>query len=94
MGRDEFFRCLKSKMCVRLGAFFGGPLVTMLVDNAEFFSRQRYYPGDFATAVELLGDLLRGQKGQPFSDEDDGDGRKRRLRPRLGGYGKRCQKKK
>lgn len=62
LGRDEFFRRLKEKMSRALNIFFNESLISMLVDNAEFFSRQRYYPGDFATAVEVLGALLKAQR--------------------------------
>lgn len=69
----------------------------MLVDNAEFFSRQRYYQGDFATAVELLGELLKAQRRlviPGFVDNDENDGKepgRRRIKP--GGYKKQCRRK-
>jgi hypothetical protein len=62
LGRDEFFRGLKLKMSRSLSLFFSEPLISTLVDNAEFFSRSRFYPGDFSTAMEILGELLRAQK--------------------------------
>jgi len=76
LGRDEFFRRLKPKMNEKLKVFFSGPLIFTLVDNAEFFSRQRYYPGDFATAVQVLGELLRAQRRlfMPDVAEDAGEG--------------------
>jgi len=87
MSREEFFHFLRSKMSQALGAFFNGPLLSTLISNAEFFSRRRYYPGDFATAVEILGELLRAQR-RMFSaglakDNDDGDepGQKQQRRP-------------
>jgi len=60
----------------KLKVFFSGPLIFTLVDNAEFFSRQRYYPGDFATAVQVLGELLRAQRRlfMPDVAEDAGEG--------------------
>lgn len=62
LGRDEFFLRLRPKLSRSLGLFFNEFLITSFLENAEFFSRQRYYPGDFATAVELLGALLRAQR--------------------------------
>jgi len=97
LSRDEFFSRLKPKMNEKLKVFFSGPLVSTLIDNAEFFSRQRYYPGDFATAVEVLGELLRAQRRSfmPELAEDDGDGGglkgRRRIQP--GGYNKKWRKK-
>jgi hypothetical protein len=62
MNRDEFFRRLKPKLSQSLAAFFDDFLIVTFLKNAEFFSRQRYYPGDFSTAAEILGDLLRAQR--------------------------------
>lgn len=62
LGRDEFFLQLRPKLSRSLGLFFNESLVASFLENAEFFSRQRYYPGDFATAVEILGALLKAQK--------------------------------
>ena len=97
LGRDEFFRRLKPKMNEKLNVFFSGPLISTLVDNVEFFSRQRYYPGDFATAVEVLSELLRAQRRSFMpdmaEDGDDGGGLKRGRRVLPGGYNKKCRKK-
>jgi len=97
LNREEFFRQLKPKMSQSLGVFFNESLISMLVDNAEFFSRSKFYPGDFATGVEILGELLRAQKRLFLPDgveDDEGDGGKtgrRRILP--GGYRKKWPKK-
>ena len=95
--RDEFFSRLKPKMNQELGLFFNEPLISTLIDNAEFFSRTKFYPGDFSTAVMVLGELLRAQKRlmSPGTVEDDEeDGRKPGQRKRLlGSYKRRYQKK-
>ena len=97
LSRDEFFSRLKPKMSEKLNVFFSGLLISTFVDNAEFFSRQRYYPGDFATAVEILGELLRAQRRlfvpEMVKDDDDGAGFKRGPRVMPRGYNKKCQKK-
>ena len=60
--RDEFFRRLKMKMSESAAALFNDILVAKLVEAAEFFSRTKYYPGDFSTAVEILGALLKAKR--------------------------------
>ena len=97
MGRDEFFLRLRPKLSRALAVFFSEFLIATFLKNAEFFSRQRYYPGDFATAVELLGELLRAQRRlfvpEMVKDDDDGAGFKRGSRVMPRGYNKKCQKK-
>jgi transcriptional regulator with XRE-family HTH domain len=80
--RDEFFRRLKMKMSGSVAALFNDVLVAKLIEAAEFFSRTKYYPGDFATAMEILGKLLRTQK-RPGLDRNckKGQGKKRQLNP-------------
>jgi len=92
--RDEFFAKLKPKMSQALGLFFNEPLISTLIDNAEFFSRTKFYPGDFSTAVMVLGELLRAQKrlmspGMAEEDEKDGGGLRKRRRVLRGMYGKK-----
>jgi len=96
--RDEFFSKLKPKMNQELGLFFNEALISTLIDNAEFFSRTKFYPGDFSTAVMVLGELLRAQKrlmspGMVEDDEGDGEGLRGRRRILPGGYKKKWQKK-
>jgi len=74
--RDEFFSRLKPKMSQELGLFFNEPLISTLVDNAEFFSRTKFYPGDFSTAVMVLGELLRAQRREVSPGDGEEDGRK------------------
>ena len=77
LDREEFLRRLKQKMSESLGALFNQVLVVKLIEAADFFSRQRYYPGDFATAVELLGALLKTRRDPDPSQKGKGAGRRK-----------------
>jgi transcriptional regulator with XRE-family HTH domain len=81
LGRDEFLRRLKTKMSGSVAALFNDVLITKLIEAAEFVSRSRYYPGDFATAVELLGALLKTKK-DPITLHRGGSGIYRRRKRR------------
>lgn len=81
LGRDEFLRRLKSKMSVSLGVLFNQIFIVKLIEAADFFSRSRYYPGDFATAMELLGALLKTRKDPPILRKSGSGKYRRRGRP-------------
>ena len=53
---------LKMKMSESAAALFNDVLVAKIIEAAEFFSRTKYYPGDFSTAVEILGALLKAKR--------------------------------
>ena len=94
LGRDEFFRRLKMKMSESVGALFNDVLVAKLIEAAEFFSRNKYYPGDFATAVEILGGLLRARRREQIGGCDvKVPGLKRKYKVRLPVAKRKCRKK-
>lgn len=92
--RDEFFRRLKMKMSGSVAAMLNDVLVTKLIEAAEFFSRTKFYPGDFSTAMEILGGLLRARRREQIGGCDvKVPGLKRKYKVRLPDAKRKCRKK-
>ncbi len=82
LDRENFFRKLRLKMSESLFGVLDQSCIIRIVEASEFFSRQRFYPGDFATAVELLNELRkewRRQAGGDMADREKRPYRRRRI---------------
>jgi transcriptional regulator with XRE-family HTH domain len=82
LDRENFFRKLRLKMSESLFGVLDQSCIIRIVEASEFFSRYRFYPGDFATAVELLNELRkewRRQAGGDMADREKRPYRRRRI---------------
>lgn len=56
--REEFFKQLEKKMTEAVHPMFKRFVLARLCRSAEFFTREKFFPGDFSEAVRHLGRMV------------------------------------